>query len=779
MADPLSASSGIITILDLASSVVQYLKAVKDASDDRRKLILEIGSITGFLYLLKDSAEASSAPATSTTLQSLCIPQGPLAQFETALNKIASKLRPTHGSFRRTGRALLWPFQKSEIADILYRIERQKTMFGLALQNDSNGLARLMAADIGEIRENPTHINDSLKEIKSNNEDQNQEQVLAWLQPLDFGPKHHDVFNKHHPGTGQWFLHSSEFKSWLMGGSTSLWCSGIPGAGKTVLASIVIQYVRSYIAESPNPEASVLAYVYCSYDDPDQTSINLLSSILCQILHQQSEMPQRITNLFRTHRSASTRPSFEEILNELKALPKDDQRLFLVIDALDECSDKNGTRTALLEALSSMDQNIRILVTSRTTADLIHHLPKAVHIEINAKDDDIILYVQNRLTSERRMRRIIGGDVELCQTIISTIRKSTKGMFLLARLHLDSLAKKHNRQGIRLALEKLPSELYETYNEAIQRIMNQDKEDSKLARKILTWVLYTARKLTVQELQHALAVQPNTPNIEQDALIEPEILVSVCSGIIAVEADSNLVGFIHYTAQEYLSQHWVEQLVSAHAVIAKTCITYLRYREFSNGQCGDSSKLAARLDRYPFLWYAARWWGLHMSNITDKAILKEALEFLIDDDRIKSVAELMYRFDDGRREFIPNGVNGLHIAATFGLWQLATFILERTDLDVNSQDSYGQTPLAVAAAFGHERMVAHLLRDSAIDLEAGNSSACGTALHAAARGGHLWSSQLRCIVLLIESGASLTATTNRGLSPLHVAAENGDIELVR
>ena len=42
--------------------------------------------------------------------------------------------------------------------------------------------------------------------------------------------------------------------------------------------------------------------------------------------------------------------------------------------------------------------------------------------------------------------------------------------FLLAKLHMDSLAMKHNRRDIRVALENLPKELDSTYDEAMQRI---------------------------------------------------------------------------------------------------------------------------------------------------------------------------------------------------------------------------------------------------------------------------------------------------------------------
>ena len=168
MADPLSISSGIIAILQLASSVVQYLNAVRDASDERQKLITEIGSVTGFLYLLNESVETQyrTSPL-STTYKSLCVADGPLDQFKDALNELAAKLRPAHGGLRRTGKALLWPFQKSEINSILYKIERQKTLFSLALQNENNGLTQLIAENLDGMREDLVSVHTAVTNMES------------------------------------------------------------------------------------------------------------------------------------------------------------------------------------------------------------------------------------------------------------------------------------------------------------------------------------------------------------------------------------------------------------------------------------------------------------------------------------------------------------------------------------------------------------------------------------------------------------------------------------
>ena len=72
------------------------------------------------------------------------------------------------------------------------------------------------------------------------------------------------------------------------------------------------------------------------------------------------------------------------------------------------------------------------------------------------------------------------------------------------------------------------------------------------------------------------------------------------------------------------------------------------------------------------------------------------------------------------------------------------------------------------------RMVDFLLGIPEIDLDAGNCSRYGTALYAAARSGHQ-----ECTGRLVDAGANIAAIQSRGMTPLHVAAERGHLEIIR
>lgn len=192
-------------------------------------------------------------------------------------------------------------------------------------------------------------------------------------------------------------------------------------------------------------------------------------------------------------------------------------------------------------------------------------------------------------------------------------------------------------------------------------------------------MLHSARPLTLQELKHALAVSPGAIDTDIDALIDEEIFVSVCLGIVTVEPERGTLGFIHHTAQEFFQQYPIETPSRAQELLAKTCLTYLSFEVFATGYCGNQRSLSARLERYPFFEYAARWWGLHLRPVSNEEVLTQAVRLLRDDRRVTAVGELIYTCNlikDGYTR--PRTFTGFHLAARFDLWSLVQMLLEET-----------------------------------------------------------------------------------------------------
>ncbi|KAJ7694451.1 hypothetical protein B0H17DRAFT_1275604, partial [Mycena rosella] len=115
------------------------------------------------------------------------------------------------------------------------------------------------------------------------------------------------------------------------------------------------------------------------------------------------------------------------------------------------------------------------------------------------------------------------------------------------------LRRKPTPNAVREALKHLPTDLQQTYDASMQRIDDQGEDDRKIAQLALTWVANAKRLLTVRELREALAIEPGTNHLDLHNLLDIEIIVSVCAGLIIVEGRyTPCVRLVHYTTQHYL-----------------------------------------------------------------------------------------------------------------------------------------------------------------------------------------------------------------------------------
>jgi hypothetical protein len=86
--------------------------------------------------------------------------------------------------------------------------------------------------------------------------------ILDWLTPIDYAAQQHDFISRRQAGSGQWLLESEEFQAWLNTDNQTLFCPGIPGAGKIILISIVVEELTTRFSNDPTIG---IAYIYCNF----------------------------------------------------------------------------------------------------------------------------------------------------------------------------------------------------------------------------------------------------------------------------------------------------------------------------------------------------------------------------------------------------------------------------------------------------------------------------------------------------------------------------------
>jgi Cdc6-like AAA superfamily ATPase len=276
-----------------------------------------------------------------------------------------------------------------------------------------------------------TQTASGMRQIKAGLDKIEESEILNWLTPFDYGSQQSDYLERRQPGTGQWLLDSKEFRHWIGTENQTLFCPGIPGAGKTILTSMVID---SLIIRCQHYPGSKFAYIYCNFRrQHEQRIIDLLSSLLKQLLQVQTEssLPNNIRELYNHHRAHRLRPSREELFEALESVVALGKRVYFVIDALDECQTQDGCQQTLISYLFTLQERygVNIFATSRFITGISYRFESAKSLEIRASEYDIKRYLEN---SMKNLRAFIQEDEKLRDEIKLRISKAADGMYVMS-----------------------------------------------------------------------------------------------------------------------------------------------------------------------------------------------------------------------------------------------------------------------------------------------------------------------------------------------------------
>ncbi|KAJ4251405.1 hypothetical protein NW762_011387 [Fusarium torreyae] len=654
-------------------------------------------------------------------------------------------------------------------------------------------------------------VGNDIKELKqhaeNSKEDKQRETILHWLRDVDWRHQLFKHLESKEPGTGQWFIDSSEFNNWFKEIGDTLLCQGLPGAGKTVMASIVIDYLQSKFCQYSIEESQArpaLAFVFCNFQDRQQQPTGLiLASLLLQLIEQLPSPPASIQTFYgRSKGKPLSSLQVNDLCDALRSVSGHFPRAFFVVDGLDE----NEEASKLVPAIISIQKEGRInfLATSRPEKRIQDVFRDYSSVTISATKQDVERYLDKRI-SKHRVIKDESGDFnqevkdQLRKDVLERIGKAADGIFLLARFHMEAILETTSPNGILEATKSLPrgpDAYHEIYSKTVQRIGNQSPEYRILAKRTLEWIICAQRPLNVQELREALAIKSGSSCLDRLDLSSTDALIESCKGLVLV--NKGTVQLLHHTTREYFDSNFyilsvfglqetsimpVEDIAArnksarefSEREIALACATYLSFDAFSTGGPVSRRERRDRYNHHKFYQYAAQDWGVHLRNcgsfIPEVASGPIVENLVYSKAHIEAVSEAwscyghksMAAFRRGRK---PKGVTSLHLAAYFGIDLLVRSLVQNIPKD--QKDSFGRTPLSYAAQEGHETAVLVLL-EAAADINSQDNEGW-TALFFATDEGHATT-----VLKLLESGAD----TEVGLPPLIRAAEKGLEDIVR
>ncbi|KAI0889747.1 uncharacterized protein GGS22DRAFT_194104 [Annulohypoxylon maeteangense] len=530
-------------------------------------------------------------------------------------------------------------------------------------------------------------LSDVQSRIANLEDDECTQRLVTWLSAPDPSTNLNRALDHHHPGTGSWLLDSAEYLSWITRENSILWLNGIPGCGKTVLSSTIIEDL-----ENAKGYASKLLYFYFDFNDSaKQTFQHMLCSLIIQLYRKENSVRHHLDSLYNRQNKHDRRLSIESLRTTFKKMVCESGELFIVLDALDECGTPDYPKGGLLgwsSSIGALEKNIHLLVTSRIEHGIKSVIKKwpfpkdTVTLRCSFIHDDISRYIEARLQGPEFWDWPRGVQES---TKIILVNKAD-GMFRWVVCQLDTLKHCHHQKAVQETLNSLPKTLDETYARILENVPEQQRP---YTTRILQFLAYSDRPLTIRELAEAAVVEMERRDPFDPAcrLWNAQEIIKYCSNLVVIAAWTGTeiqlhLRLAHSSVKEYLtSTNLAGNLgndclieLSARASIAKVCIAYLlqicKRGKVPSGFIGFDQD-------YPLACYAASYWISHAVVVesSSAAITNFILEFL-------SCPEAWKLFNYIRRKDHQLYNLKLNFAAVHGLFHTAQYLIKDGE-DIN------------------------------------------------------------------------------------------------
>ncbi|KAF7952664.1 hypothetical protein EAE96_005895 [Botrytis aclada] len=598
----------------------------------------------------------------------------------------------------------------------------------------------------------------------------NQQEIIRWL-----AIQRPHISNSVTPGSGKWLLENREFRSWLLSDHNSvLWIQGNPGAGKSTLAS---NFIKDFKNHSLEGRPAILLYHFFHYESQDNSARNLLRSLIFQIMSKNLNPLSDLISLLDQkrnfyHKVEEPRNSWgewisqavltEEFLGKCLEAIAEAHWLYIVIDALDECS--NGEISSLMSLLYflnsiALKNSIKLFIISRPGLmyeEAFSCLPYHKIVLENENQTDLQQFVSFKMLARF-------PDFPNQKQISDTLLERASGIFLWVKLVIHNLRElTHCEENFtESSVSRVPTRLDDLYNAIYEYLLRME---SRVALRILGWVVFARRPFSLGELKAALDVyqssievsSQSSRHITQNQLLSPyqasiDFLIVSCHELLEVEGPDGIVSLVHLSVREFLISRAASETSqpgysdakyfnNAHISIAEVCVTYLAFRSVD-----ENAGVNFDPDNSGFLQYAVVHWVEHARAADRPGVSYQPLFRCL---HLRSPNFLKFWIAQYQKHVksrsssknILEGWTALHLSAAFGICNLVRIIIEIGEIQCfDSRDAHGRTALSLAAENNH----------------------------------------LSVLRLLLEAGASITTRDYRyGLSPLEWAAFQGNVEIV-
>ena len=412
----LTAAAGVIAVIQITGTAISLCYDLRGATAAPKEVIQITTSLIELSIVLEKLLRlAERHDPRLSSLDLLNGDNGALNRCQTEVLSLLNELQTARGKCKIVQDKLFWQLKEPEISKRLDEIGRIRSILALALKADEANIHLHMDDTL-------TYIAKEISATRNREADLELQKILHWLCTTNYGEQQRDFVSKRQQGLGSWFLQSSKFNDWLYGPEQTLYCPGDPGTGKTMMVAAIIEH----LLKTMQTDTVRVAYLYCNYKTQDVQSVShYLGALLRQLIHDIEPTPKPVQELYDRRGRGNTNPTLEDLEKALQSVCKEFSRVYIVIDALDECDDMNGSHPPRMTLLSTVRKlqtggPTKLLCTSRPLSKIGNFFKQDLTSEISSPDSDIRLYVAYRLrelTGHVQQRR--GVKAEIVRSIVN------------------------------------------------------------------------------------------------------------------------------------------------------------------------------------------------------------------------------------------------------------------------------------------------------------------------------------------------------------------------
>ncbi|KAJ3989671.1 hypothetical protein F5890DRAFT_1400688, partial [Lentinula detonsa] len=222
-------------------------------------------------------------------------------------------------------------------------------------------------------------------------------QIGEWLSPFDFVETQRVILHCRAPNTGLKPLQSEEYIRWRNGDYKMLLMSGLPPPHMSnyTLSASIVQDLKEYYEDF---KVAAIC-VFCDFAFAHTQTVNaLIASMLRQLVQAHPVVHSAVSSMYIHHSTRLTFPRLDEIISSFTMSAEQFDRVFVIVDAVDECLD-DQTRYHFLNTLNSLP--INLLFTSRPHPLTEQIFEGCIRQDIFADQHDLWIYSEERFALSR------------------------------------------------------------------------------------------------------------------------------------------------------------------------------------------------------------------------------------------------------------------------------------------------------------------------------------------------------------------------------------------